>query len=403
MKLVLVLVLLLVLGPAGHAGGLSRPNGISARGVGLGGAFTALADDVTALFFNPGALADIEPQASAGGELVVGPRTYTPPGGPAQSTTVVAPVPSLGAAGRFTNADDRPSALTFGAGLWNTFGGKVDFPKTGMPALDSTQDAMLEATAGAALRVSDKLSLGAALRVGIGLFSLDSTMKPFDSSLSASGVGLGGALGAIIKPTEILRVGVAWRSAMHISASGSGTVTMPSGPEQEQITHDQHWPQQASLGVALLPQPALRVSAQVDWTQWSTVNELTVQFPSAPQLDQVYNEGWHDNWTVRAGGEYAVSPALAVRAGAYFDTAAVPDRTIERQYLDSNKVGVAAGTSVRAAGWRVDAAVDVVLPSTRTVPDNTAATTAFPADANIAPGDYKGTLVTFELAVAHPL
>jgi len=403
-RIVLVLVLVLVLAPtSAHAGGLSRPNGISARGVGLGGAFTALADDVTALFFNPAALSDIDPQVTAGGELVVGPRTYTPSAGPAQSTTVIAPVPSLGAAGRFTGTDDRPSPLTFGAGLWNTFGGKVDFPKTGMPALDSTQDAMLEATAGAALRVSDKLSLGGAIRVGIGLFSLSSTMKPFDSSLSASGVGLGGALGALIKPTETLRIGVAWRSAMHIATTGSGSVTMPAGPEPEQISHDQHWPQQASLGVAFLPQPAWRIAAQVDWTQWSTVHELTVHFPAAPLLDQVYNESWRDNWTARAGGEYTVSPALAVRAGAYFDTAAVPDRTIERQYLDSDKLGIAVGGSLHTAGWRVDAAVDVVLPSTRTVPDNTAATMAFPADTNIAPGDYKGTLITFELAVAHPL
>ncbi len=394
---------LVLVATSAQAGGLSRPNGISARGVGLGGAFTALADDATALYFNPGALADVEPQADAGGELVVGPRSYTPPGGPAQSTTVVAPVPSVGAVGRFTGGDDRPSPLTFGAGVWNTFGGKVDFTKTGQPALDSTQDAALEATAGAALRVSDKLAIGGAIRVGIGLFSLESTMMPFDSSLSASGVGLGGALGAVVKPTDTIRIGVTWRSPLHISTTGSGTVVMPGGPTEEQISHDQHGPQQASLGLAVLPAPAVRLAAQVDWTQWSTVHDLAVRFPATPTLDQVYNEAWTDNWTVRAGGEYAVSSAIALRAGAYFDSDAVPDRTIERQYLDSNKLGIAAGTSVRAAGWRVDAAVDVVLPSTRTVPDNTTATAAFPADANKAPGDYKGTLVTFELAVAHPL
>jgi long-chain fatty acid transport protein len=399
---------LLLLPAVAHAGGLGRPNGISARGVGLGGAFTALADDATALYFNPGALADVDPQVDAGGELVVGPRSYTPVDptgakGPKQSATVVAPVPTLGVVGRFTNADDRPSRVTLGAGVWNTFGGQVSFPKTGQPALDSTQDAALEVTAGAAVRISDRLSLGGAVRVGIGLFSLESTMMPFDSNLSASGVGVGGAIGAVAKPTDTVRVGLTWRSPMHISTTGSGSVTMPAGPVQEQISHDQHWPQQASLAVALLPDPQIRVSAQLDWTQWSTVKDLAVRFPASPGLDQVFREDWRDSWTARAGGEYAVSPAFTLRGGAYFDSAAVPDRTIERQYLDSDKIGVAVGTSLHLAGWRLDAALDTVVPSTRTVPDNTSATSAFPADRNKAPGDYSGTLVTFEVGVAHPL
>ncbi len=374
----------------------------------MGGAFTALADDATALYFNPGALADVDPEAMVGGELVVGPRHYTPTladgsHGPEQSATVVAPVPALGLVYRFTDADDRPSPITFGVGVWNTFGGKVSFPKSGTPALDSTEDAAFEASAGVAYRVSDKLAVGGALRLGIGLFAIDSTMMPYDSQLSASGVGLAVAAGMLAKPTDTLRVGVAWRSPLHVETDGSGTIQFPSGPSQEQFTHAQKWPQQGSLGVALVPDRQLRVAAQLDWTQWSTVQDLAVRFPAQSALDQVYREDWRDTWTVRAGGEYAFSPAVAARAGAYFDTAAVPDRSLERQYLDSNKVGVAAGASVRAAGWRLDAALDVVLPSTRTVPDNTAATMAFPADRNKAPGDYSGTLITIELAVAHPL
>ncbi|MGE5185797.1 MAG: OmpP1/FadL family transporter [Acidobacteriota bacterium] len=408
MKLVLVLALVLVLDLPSTAGGLGRPNSISARGVGLGGAFAALADDATALYFNPGALADIDPQATVGGELVVGPRSYTPTlmdgsQGPKQSATVVAPLPALGAVYRFTDSDDRPSPITFGVGVWNTFGGKVSFPKSGTPALDSTEDAAIEASAGVAYRVSDKLAVGGALRLGVGLFAADATMMPYDSQLSGSGVGLAVAAGALVKPTDTLRVAVAWRSPLHIETDGSGTIQFPGGASQEQFTHAQKWPQQASLGVALVPDRQLRVAAQLDWSQWSTVQELAVRFPANAALDQIYPEAWRDTWTVRAGAEYAFTSALAARAGAYYDTSAVPDRSLERQYLDSNKVGVAAGASVRAAGWRVDAALDLVLPSTRTVPDNTSATTAFPADRNKAPGSYSGTLVTVELAVAHPL
>jgi long-chain fatty acid transport protein len=388
-----------------HAGGLARPNGISARGVGMGGAWTAWVDDATAVWFNPAAMSEIEPQMQLGGELVIGPRTFTPVAddgtrGPDEKATVVAPVPALGVVGRF-EYDDVPSRFTLGAGVWNTYGGKVEFPKTGASALDSVEDALVEVNAGAALRISDRLSIGGSLRFGIGLFALSATMMPFDAKLSASGVGVGMAWSALVRPTPAVRIALAWRSPMKITTSGSGTVTFDAGPDQESVEHEQVWPQQGSLGIGWAPAPRLRLAGQVDWTQWSALHQLVVAFPATPSLDQIFREDWRDSWTLRAGADYALTPAIAVRGGAYVDTAAVPDRTIERQYLDSLKVGVAAGGSVGRGPWRIDAGIDCILPNTRTVPNNGAEVGAFPADRNKAPGDYTGTLVTFELAGAY--
>lgn len=398
------LLALLLLATSAHAGGLGRPNSISARGAGMGGAFTAWADDPTAVHFNPAALTEIDQQVMVGGELVVGPRSYTPVAGdgtrgPAQKATVVAPVPSAGVVGRF-NYEDQPSRFTLGAGVWNTFGGKIAFPKTGMPALDSTEDAALEAAAGTGLRISDKLSIGAAVRFGIGLFSLEGTTP--DAKLSATGIGIATTWGALVKPTENVRIAVAWRSSLRITTSGNGTIDVGTGVMQQAIEHQQVWPQQVSLGVGYRAAPALRLAAQLDWAEWSQVHELKVHFPASPTLDvgTTYPEDWRDSWTVRFGADWTVTHAVNLRGGAYFDTAAVPDRTIERQYLDSNKVGVAVGASLHGKTWRVDTAVDLVIPNTRSVPNNTAATLAFPADRNKAPGDYAGTLITFELAVA---
>lgn len=385
-----------------HAGGLGRPNGISARGAGMGGAWTAFVDDATAVWFNPAALSEVEPQVNVGGELVVGPRTYTPVAddgtrGAAQKATVVAPVPSAGVVGRFWY-DDRPSRFTLGGGVWNTFGGRVAFDKSGMPALDSTEEAVIEASAGTALRISDKLSIGAAIRVGIGLFSVESTQMPYDAQLSASGLGVAMAWGMLFRPVEKLRIAAAWRAPMNITTTGSGQIEGASGVEQVSVEHEQAWPQSASLGVGVEASRALKIAAQVDWVQWSTVTDIVVQLPGSGNPDQVYREDWEDSWTVRLGGEYAASKAVAIRAGTYLDTAAVPDRTIERQYLDSRKIGVAGGGSFRFGAWRVDAAVDYVLPNTRTVPQNTPTTPDY--ERAKAPGDYRGSLLTFEASVA---
>ena len=396
---------LLFVASAAHAGGLGRPNGVSARGAGMAGAFTAWADDPTAIYFNPAALDTVEPQVMVGGEYVYGPRRYTPVAddgtrGPDQEASIQAPLPTAGVAGRFWY-DDHPSRFTLGAGVWNTFGGNIRFPTTGQPALDKTQDAVIEAAAGASVRISDKLAFGGAFRIGYGLFSIDATMDPYNAHLSASGIGVAMAWGALVRPTETVRIGVTWRSPLRISTSGSGTVeVVPGNPTRAPVAHDQLWPQQVSLGVGWQATPALKLAAQLDWTEWSMVHSLVVAFPTGAEPDQVYPENWNDNWAVRLGGEYAVSSAIALRAGTYLDTAAVPDRTIERQYLDSNKIGVSAGAGYAIGGWRIDAAIDAVIPTLRTVPNNTAATMAFPADRNKAPGDYIGTLITFDLAAS---
>jgi long-chain fatty acid transport protein len=396
--------LLVLVCSTAHAGGLQRPNGISARGAGMGGAWTAFADDASAVYFNPAALDDAEQQVDVGGELVAGPRSYTPVAddgtkGATQKTTIIAPAPSVGVVGRF-HYNDRPSRFTLGAGLWNTFGGQLSFPKTGQPALDSTGDTATELDIGTSFRISDKFVIGGTIRLGVGLFSVTSTMDPFDSNLSASGLGVTTGWGAMVRPTQNVRIGLAWRAPLRITTEGSGSVTFASGASSQAVRHDQVWPQQASLGVGWRAAPRIRLAAQADWTQWSQVKDLVVQFPANPGMNQVYREDWKDGWTVRAGGEYAWS-AAEVRAGTYIDTNVVPDRSTERQYLDLFKVGVAAGATVRAAGWRFDGALDWVLPGTREVPNNSTATAAFPADRNKAPGEYKGTLVTVELSVGH--
>lgn len=388
-----------------HAGGLGRPNTISARGVGMGGAWVAFADDASAVYFNPAAMTEADPQASVGAEVVVGPRTYTPVAddgtrGPAQKATVVAPVPTAGGIGRFTY-DDRPSRFTLGGGIWNTYGGQVSFPKQTPPlaALDSTQDAVVEANVGTGFRISDKFSIGAAFRLGIGLFAVKSTKLPYDADLSATGIGVSMVWGLHYRPTDKVKIGVAWRAPMTLTTNGDGTINGASGVERVSVQHEQQWPQSASIGVGIQPTPELKLATQLDWAQWSRVGELVVELPGSGNPDQVYREDWKDNWTVRAGAEYAATKAVAVRAGGYYDTTAVPDRTIERQYLDSNKIGVSLGGSFRFAGsWRVDTAFDYVIPSTRTVPKNDAAQPAY--ERAKAPGDYRGSLITFEASVA---
>jgi long-chain fatty acid transport protein len=396
---------LLLVGGTAHAGGVVRPNSISARGVGMGGAWNAWADDATAIYFNPAALDVTDPHIMIGAEYVLGPRRYTPllsdgTYGEPQETLIASPTPSIGIVGRFKDDDDRPSRFTLGLGVWNTFGGGTSYPKTGLPALDVTQDLCVEINGGVAFHVSDRLSIGATARLGIGFFHIESTMNPFDANLSSSGIGGAMGLGALFRPSDTIRIGVTWRSPMRITTTGSGTVVQAGVTDTHDVEHQQQWPQHVSVGVGIQASSALKLAVQTDWNQWSQTDTIEVLFPNGGLPDQIYPEYWADNYTVRLGADYSFSDAFAVRAGTYYDTPAVPDATLERQYADSHKFGVSVGAGLQLSQWRFDFAADGIIPRTRTVPFNADEVMGISALRNKAPGDYYGSLINFELAAS---
>ena len=64
-----------------------------------------------------------------------------------------------------------------------------------------------------------------------------------------------------------------------------------------------------------------------------------------------YRRDWNDTYGVRVGGSYWLHPEVELVAGLGFETAAVPDSTLEPGVVDANNVGVALGGRFLIAGW----------------------------------------------------
>ena len=402
----LALALILGVSATGHAGGVARPNGGSPRSVGMGGAFAAVADDAYCLHANPAGCAFAPLGALTAIELVVAPRTYKPDENQLvtdqQDATAIAPAPVLGILFR---PGGRESGVTLGVGAWNTFGGILsweevdndDDPANGLPAqITDIEELVFELNMGAGWQINDRVAIGGGIRLGIGLFAVTAKNKPLDADISGQGVGVGATAGLMLRPSDRLSIGLSWRSDLDVKTAGSGRLEgQPSALDAE---HVQQWPQSLSLAAAFHASEALTVAAQVDWTQWSKFESLDVHFPANPNLDMNthYELDWDDSLTTRLGVQYVASPSLVMRGGALYDQSAVPDRTIERQYLDANKFGGSLGTSVRLSGrFILDVAVDVIGGPARTVPDNSAdIPDEWQNQQNVAPGEHNGQVFT---------
>ena len=64
-----------------------------------------------------------------------------------------------------------------------------------------------------------------------------------------------------------------------------------------------------------------QAEAQVDWTGWTSFEQLAVRFPARPAADQVYALDWDNSLSFRLGAQWQATPTVAVRAVARSNSA----------------------------------------------------------------------------------
>jgi long-chain fatty acid transport protein len=390
----------------------------------MGGAFAAIADDATAIHHNPAGLALIAPtNVLLDFDIVVPQREYQPAG-----CSVTAPMlpacaagtttrrveselttthlaPALAFSTRFAGAGgDDASRLAVGIGVFYTYGSSIQFSdrtaQSDRPDVKKLSISLLEIVPAVAYQASDVLSVGVGLRIGVGLFdlnapalnsypTLDPGGRPYNfATADGSGVSAGGSLGVMLRPVSWLTVGTTYRTALKVSASGTLHVDYRLPPRADQgTTVDLPFPQQATLGVAVRPLARLRLSAQVDWTNWAAFNQLSLS--AAPSSYDVRLD-LKDTWTAHLGGDYLLGQRAVVRAGYSYDSGAVPAVAADRYLIDMPKHTVAAGAGFALTkSLRLDAAFEVLFASETTVAPSPASTPVLVQ--NPAPGTYRGT------------
>lgn len=428
--------LLLLAAPPVRAGGLARPNVGGPRAIALGGAFAAIADDPTALHFNPAGLALLtKSSVYAAGEFIYMPRSYEPqfaddscaanPDSPACQTQTASSsftaLPALGFASRLRK-EGIPSRLAFGVGFWNTFGGQIDYrgnecETCGPGGTDNrisgtvlqSQDAVLELVPGVAYEVNDVLAVGAAARIGFGLFSSEVYNRPNSAEMSGFGLGAGATFGVMITPSKKINIAGFYRTPLYVTVTGEGTIyTRPTATDVD-LELTQRWPQEMGGAIALHPIEQLTLAGQFNWHGWSINNVLDPQFAGQPALTRQaeFKLDWNDSWSVHSGIEYRINETVAVQAGYSYDRQAVPMKTMERQFIDGPKHMLALGFNYLIAGaWRIDAAFEYKVPEPMHINDNSAeygdwGTSPEVAGEHYSPGKQEADLTSFELALQY--
>jgi len=361
--------------------GLSRPNVLGPRAVGLGGAFAAVADDPTAVWHNPAGTAIYgDTSIYLGTEVVFTQRGYNPdPASPIgianASTTPPTPnknfientaptvIPIIGMTTRFGFGKLPANRFALSLLAYDVYGGSISFNSSDVQnqGIQNTQILDFEVTPTLAYQVTDVLSLGAGVRIGINSFSVNDIEAAFKANLSALGVGIGGTLGMMLRPHRLVQIGVVYRTTLSTTMSGSGPVTPLGGIT---ANHDASiaitWPQSVALGVAFKPHSRILVTVQGDWTGWSSVQKLSLELSGL--LPVVKQLRYSDTWALHLGLQSAVTRWLIGRVGFALDGNAIPDSTMRRENQDALKATLAVGGGLHFWKLFLDGAFEAFLP-----------------------------------------
>ncbi len=273
--------------------------GVTAIQWGMGGAVVAAPQDAGTILTNPAGVAELgmkEVRVDLGFGFLNPPREVNN----VESDSDLYLIPSGAIA---FNVDDR---LYLGMGMAGLSGMGVDFADTaaapGNQAVVTTKQ-FYKIAPGFGYRVSDKLSIGAALNIDYQSLAIHNK----DFTLPQNQVyGFGVTAGLIYKPSERLQFGASWVSKQHMdefkwnTAAGTYRMTLDG-------------PQQFALGVAFRPMPGLLVEADVKHIAFSDVlGRVPFQTPAGPSS---MNFGWDDQTVFALGIQKEIGPKTTLRAG----------------------------------------------------------------------------------------
>jgi long-chain fatty acid transport protein len=391
-------LLILALAPAAFGNGLNL-NSLGTRAGSMGGAFVGLANDFSAVYWNPAGLAfftsrtfgfygtDIIPSGSYKLTLA------TPIGNLGLVDARTAPKSHLG--GLFGYVHPLGDRLVAAIGIFTPSGLGVNWQSADLANLSggsttidwSSQVGMITIAPSLAFKVSDQFSIGASLNIDYATFAASTyagsipglvDLGPYNEN--ETGWGLGATFGILYKPSSRFSVGLAFRTSSKIAFSGQAdinTLQYLGFSATSDMTRDMTWPSWITGGIAYRPTDKLTITADVQFTNWSVVDRITTTYKDTywnllmtSMGKDIMLMSWKNATQLRFGAEYKVSPSLAVRGGYYFDPSPSPENTINILLPSFDFNGLTFGLGYNAGDLNLDFGLEYLLGKERRARDS---------------------------------
>ncbi|MFB0564908.1 MAG: OmpP1/FadL family transporter [Candidatus Aminicenantaceae bacterium] len=402
-KLLAIAIVLPFLITLAFSNGLNL-NGLGSKAVAMGGAFVALADDYSAIFWNPAGIAQFN-QKTFGffGEDIIPSGTYKfditlPIIGPFNLVNAKTEGKHyLNATCAYYHPVSENLVAGFGVYVPSGLGAKwngEDFKNISENTAYKWESYINIITFSPALafKISEQVFFGATLNINYGTFNVDmhagTTVVPLPPPFffttvdlgqyeeKLKGWGYGATFGILVKPSEMFSLGATFRTPTKMKFKGDASISnlnLLGANKTSDVDRDVTWPMWIAGGVAIKPVENLTITADVQYTNWKKIEVLKADYkdPVWKQImaisgDDTREMHWKDATQIRFGAEYRVN-SLALRAGYYNDPAPAPDKTMNVLLPNYDFSAVAFGIGYAANGLYIDFALEYLKAKDRDI------------------------------------
>jgi long-chain fatty acid transport protein len=386
-----VLLVLLFASSTSFAAGFRLPEaGVKAMGMGF--AFTAQADDPSAIYFNPAGLTQLKGQ-----NVMVGGTYVRENGGEFTGTTPISAGPgetqkdlNFFIPNAYYTRTTNNGYVAYGIGIFAPFGLGQEYKDRNSSIFRNQitkidlQTVVVNPTI--AFKIDEILSVGFGIDWMYGKAELAKTpVVPgvgnlYNLDLEGDGDAWGYNFGLLLKPSPNLRIGANYRSPFTLKIKNGdvtisntnplygGVPALGTAPSDTKGSATISMPATFALGAAYTA-GKLTLEADADWTFWHSFRSLpiTIQDQVLTLFSTDAPKRWKDVVALRLGAEYRVTDPLALRAGFAYDPSPVPADTMGPELPDADRFNYMVGAGYKIANWTIDGAFMYVDKKDRTV------------------------------------
>ncbi len=365
-----------------------------AKGLAMGGALTAVADDPSAWFWNPAGMAfqiDEGTQIMAGMIFII----------PMQDFTGEAPYPGSGYTAsqedllfyppHFYIAKPLNENFNFTFGVGAPFGLGTEWSEdfAGRYIAQKTDLQVIDIGGQLSWKICENFAVGGGIDYMMGTIELNRNIpfiNPYTQSVTdVAQVELGTDglsnnawawnAGVLVKLGAGFSLGGMYRSSFSLkSTSASATFTqIPTGymdfdamvagaipfHEDPTVATTIDFPDYWQIGLAWSNEK-FTLSGQYGVMGWSSFKELVIEFPDYPHLSSAVEENYQNSEQIRFGAEWRMSQSWALRAGYVFDETPQPIESMSPLFADGDRdcYSVGLGYISKSSNWGVDVAYE---------------------------------------------
>jgi long-chain fatty acid transport protein len=330
----------------------------------MGGAGTALMQDGSAVFFNPGGMSFLnENSVTAGATATIANATFLDADNNSTAKTVSPVSTPFAAYGVYGAKDGKLKNFKFGMGVYTPFGSIVTWQDgwTGRFALTSLKLLAIFYQPTVSYKICEKLGVGAGFVVANGNVELKQDLPIVDANgnygkadLTGTATGYGYNAGIYYKPCPKFSVGLTYRSQVNMKVSnGTATFTVPaalasnfpSGPFSSSLS----LPSVLTLGFSDSLTSKLILALDINYIGWKCYDTLAFNYKNttATLQDTKLPRDYTNTFAFRLGAQYQVTDKIIARAGLSVELTPVPSGYVTPELPDANRLNFTLGAGYK--------------------------------------------------------